>query len=392
MRLLLIDVNCKSGSTGKIAYDLYTAVRADGDEAAICYGRGPLVKGENIYRFSPQWEVYVHALMTRITGLTGCFSPIATHNLLKFIKQYKPDVVHIHELHAYFVNLKPLLTYLKENHIKTIWTFHCEFMYTGKCGVSLDCDRWKTGCGHCPYLREYVATQWLDFTHHMWKQKKNMFENWKELTIITPSQWLADRVKQSFLSEIPVQVIHNSVNTDVFHPRPFEHLKKRHNLTDEKVVLAVAPDIMYERKGGPMVLKIAEQMQNEKIKFILIGFTPEQVETMTFPRNVIPIARTSNQVELAEYYSMADLFVICSMMENFPTTCLEAAACGTPICGFDVGGVKETYPGHDENFAPYGDAETLKSQIIQILQENKGKRDVYLRDAMLKKYLEIYSE
>ena len=387
MRLLLIDVNCRNSSTGKLVYDLYTRTLEAGQEAAVCYGRGPVVEGRNIFRFAPPWEVCMHALLTRVTGLTGCYSPVATHRLLNFIRQYQPDVVHIHELHAYFVNLRPLLTYLRENHIPTVWTFHCEFMYTGKCGVAMDCERWKTGCGSCPYLREYVATRWFDFTHRMWQQKKELLSGWKELTVVTPSRWLADRVAQSFLGNIPVRVIHNSVNRKIFHPVPSEGLREACGLTGDKVVLAVAPDLLYERKGGPAVLELARQM--EEIRFVMIGFTPEQIRSMTFPSNVLPVARTRNQQELAEYYSMADLFVICSQMENYPTTCLEAVACGTPVCGYDVGGVKETYPGHPENFVPFGRSDALKAVIRRVL-ENPPEQVVGETADMTEQYLQLY--
>lgn len=392
MRVLLIDVNCKSSSTGKIVYDLYSYLREQGHEAAICYGRGKLIEEPDIYRFSPQWEVYAHAALTRITGLTGCFSPIATWRLIEFIKKYKPDVIHIHELHAYFVNLKPLINYIKKSGIKTVWTFHCEYMYTGKCGVSIDCERWKVGCGNCPYLDEYVATRWFDFTHKMWKEKKKMFEGWKNLTIITPSQWLANRVNLSFLKGVSVHVVHNGVNTKVFHPREFEHLKMKHGLKDEKIVLAVAPDIMYERKGGHWVLKLAEMMADHNdIRFIMIGFKPEEIEMMKFPPNVIPLARTENQIELAEYYSMADIFVICSMIENYPTTCIEAIACGTPVCGFAVGGTAETFPLCPENFVREGDIDSLARVVQKNLNSDRTKvYSKYSDDDMCYKYIEMY--
>ena len=150
-------------------------------------------------------------------------------------------------------------------------------------------------------------------------------------------------------------------------PRPFDHLKKRHNLTDEKVILAVAPDLMSERKGGRYVLELAKTMKNENVKFILIG-----VENLSeqFDDNVIALGRTENQDELAEYYSMADVFVICSLRENFPTTCIEALACGTLVCGFDEGGTKETAPNNLGRFVKFGDVDALKEEIISILNQD----------------------
>jgi putative colanic acid biosynthesis glycosyltransferase len=395
MRILLIDVNCKNSSTGKIVYDLYTQCNNDGYEAAICYGRGRLVDEQNIYKFSSAFEVYFHALMTRITGLTGYYSFFSTRRLINYIENFKPDVVHIHELHAYFVNILPVINYLKKNNIKTIWTFHCEFMYTGKCGYAYECKKWKTECDQCPNLKDYPSSLFLDFTRKMFNDKKKAFNGFDNLTIVTPSQWLADRVRQSFLGDKRIEVIHNGIDTEnIFYPRPFDHLKKRHNLTDEKVILAVAPDLMSERKGGRYVLELAKTMKNENVKFILIG-----VENLSeqFDDNVIALGRTENQDELAEYYSMADVFVICSLRENFPTTCIEALACGTPVCGFDEGGTKETAPNNLGRFVKFGDVDALKGEVISILNQdisseecaNYGQNE-YSKRNMYNKYSDIY--
>ncbi|RHO57307.1 glycosyltransferase [Eubacterium sp. AM05-23] len=397
MRVLQIDVNCKSGSTGKIAYDLHTQLIKDGHISAVCYGRGEKINEPNIYKFGYDLETKIHAGLTRMTGLTGCYSYFSTKRLLKFMRAFRPDVVHIHELHAYFVNLKPVIRYLKEKKIKTIWTFHCEFMYTGKCGYAYECENWKTECGKCPHLKDYPKSFFFDFTKKMFRDKKNLLSDFENLTIITPSQWLADRAKQSFLGDKGIQVIHNGVDTEnVFYPRNFEHLKKRHHLTDEKIILAVAPDLMSERKGGRYVVELAEMMKGENVKFILIG-----VEDLSekFPDNVIALGRTDNQIELAEYYSMADVFVICSERENFPTTCVEAICCGTPVCGFDVGGTKETTPVNFGLFVNYGDLNNLKIKTIKGINvvNNRAKyfefeRLNYSRKNMYLKYKDFYTK
>lgn len=368
MKVLLIDVNCKSGSTGKIAYDIYQELRNDGIEATICYGRGKLIEEDNIYKFAGKLEVCFHALMTRVTGLTGCFSPIATRRLIKYIDNYKPDVVHIHELHGYFVNIKPVINYLKKKNIKVVWTYHCEFMYTGRCGYSYSCHKWKAGCGKCPNIREYPTSSWFDFSHKMFLEKKKLHENFNNLTIVSPSNWLADEVRKSFLKDKKVQVVHNGIETSkIFYPHDYKNLKIKHQLRDEKIVLAVAPDLMQERKGGKWIIELAQMMKGENVKFIMIGV--ERPEEINMP-NIIALGRTENQIELAQYYSMADVFAICSVMENFPTVCIEALCCGTPVCGFDVGGTKETVPEGFGKFVEYGNVPELKKAIIYILSQN----------------------
>ena len=153
-RVLLIDVNCKNSSTGKIVYDLYQNLRADGREAAICYGRGPLVEGDNIFKFGIDTETKIHAGLARLTGYNGCFSPKSTKRLIEYIDQFNPDLIHIHELHAYFVNIKPLIEHIKKKGIPVVWTFHCEYMYTGKCGYAYECSNFQQSCGNCPAVKD----------------------------------------------------------------------------------------------------------------------------------------------------------------------------------------------------------------------------------------------
>lgn len=395
MKILLIDVNCKSGSTGKIVYDLHTNLIKDGYESAICYGRGKLIEENHIYKFSSNIEVYFHAFMSRILGLMGYFSYFSTKKLIRYIKQYKPDVVHIHELHSYFVNIIPLIKFLKENNIKTVWTFHCEYMYTGNCGHAFECEKWKHECGKCPDIKRYPTSLFFDFTKKMFKDKKKVFEEFNNLTIVTPSEWLANRVKKSFLKDKKIRVIYNGIDTqNIFYPRDYQSLKKKHNLTDEKVVLAVAPNLFSEEKGGKFILELANKLIDYNIKFIMIGDSSLESKSS----NVIIMGKTENQIELAEYYSMANVFVICSKMENFPTVCLEAICCGTYVCGYDVGGVKETAPKGLGKFVPYGNLEELAKIVLSILSEDKNiekckkyGHTYYSRERMYEDYKKLYT-
>ena len=395
VRILFIDVNFKSGSTGKIVFDLKGGLENEGHEVFACYGRGPIFSDNKVARFSTKAEVYFHAFMTRITGLTGIYSFFSTRKLLSLIKKFEPDIVHIHELDGYFVNIGPIINYLKRKQIKTIWTFHCEFMYTGRCGYSYECNRWKEHCGNCPKLSEYPATYFFDFSRFMQNQKKRWFESFESLKIVTPSNWLAERVKESFLRDKPVYVINNGIETEtVFCPRTYKQLSTKLDLDNDKVLLAVAPDIMQERKGGQWVMKLARRFQQENVKVIMVGVTDDTIDK---PENVILIKKTENQTELARYYSMADVFVICSPMENFPTVCLESLACGTPICGFDVGGTRETAPPDLGYFVPYGDIDALESEVRKRLERGKQSEECvtyakehYSKERMYQEYKKLY--
>ena len=397
MRILYINVICKHGSTGKITYDLYTQCKEDGHEAVVCYGRGPKLKEPDVYKFGLDWETNVHALLTRLTGVNGCWSFFSTRRLLRFMDQFKPDVVHLHEPHAYFVNLQPLYDYFAKRNIPLVYTFHCEYAYTGKCGYAYDCEQWKTGCGNCPQVREYPASFFFDFTKQMFRRKQAQWEALKKVVITTPSGWLADRVRCSFLKDRDIRVVYNGVDTkNVFYRRDTKALREEHGLTDEKIVLTVAPKLMGERKGGRWVVQLARQMKDENIKFIMVG-----IEDMSqkFPDNVIPIARTANQHKLAEYYSMADCFVICSDKETFSMTCAESLCCGTPIAGFCSGAPETVFLQPHAVFGAYGDLDELEKNVK--LQLNaafdreklaKEMQQLYSRDSMYAHFMEIYKE
>ena len=396
MKVLLIDVNCKHSSTGKIVYDLYQNLRTDGHEAAVCYGRGDVVIGDNIFKFGLDVETYIHAGLTRLIGLNGYFSPLSTKRLIRFIDNFHPDVVHIHELHAYFVNLKPLLCYLKEKKIKVIWTFHCEYMYTGKCGHAYECEQWKSDCGNCPALKEYPRSMFFDFTSKMHHDKKVLLSD-MDLTIVTPSNWLAERVKMSFLQDKKITVIHNGIEADkIFYPRRQEDialLKKRYSLVNKKIVLAVAPNIMSESKGGDTVIEISKYFVQDDIHFVLIGAEKDEV----ISENVYLIKKIVNQDELALWYSAADVFLICSKKENFPTTCLEAMCCGTSVVGIDSGGTKETVPAPYGTFCMPGDVEGIVKAIRCHIRNGKYSKEMhglgcrlYDKKVMYQSYLELY--
>ena len=397
MRILYINVICKHGSTGKITYDLYTQCKDDGHEAVVCYGRGPKLKEPDVYKFGLDWETNVHALLTRLTGVNGCWPFFSTRRLLKFLDAFQPDVVHLHEPHAYFVNLQPLYDYFAKHNIPLVYTFHCEYAYTGKCGYAYDCEQWKTGCGNCPQVREYPASFFFDFTKQMFRRKQAQWENLKKVVITTPSGWLADRVRCSFLKDRDIRVVYNGVDTEnVFYRRDTKALREEHGLTDEKIVLTVAPKLMGERKGGRWVVQLARQMKDENIKFIMVG-----IEDMSqkFPDNVIPIARTANQHKLAEYYSMADCFVICSDKETFSMTCAESLCCGTPIAGFYSGAPETVFLQPHAVFGTYGDLDELEKNVK--LQLNtafdreklaKEMQQLYSRDSMYENFMNIYKE
>ena len=202
MRILHVDVNYKHSSTGRIVYELSQAAKAQGHSVFATYGRGQKDDDPDAFKFGYDFETMIHALLTRITGLTAYFSPFSTIRLINKIKKFQPDIVHLHDLHGYFLNIGQLINYLKSTSIRVVWTFHCEFMYTGKCANTKSCNKFESECNNCPLLRDYPKTWFFDFTKFMYHQKKNWFNEFSQLLrIITVSDWLKEKVGKSFLNK-----------------------------------------------------------------------------------------------------------------------------------------------------------------------------------------------
>ena len=389
MRVLLIDVNCKSNSTGKLVYRIFQNLNKEGHDSVVCYGRGHKLSEQQIFKFGLDWETNIHALLTRVTGYTGCFSYFSTCRLIRYIEQFKPDVVHIHELHAYFVNIEQLFKYLTKKNIKTIFTLHCEFDYTGKCGHSIECEKWKSRCGDCPHLHDYPSVMFFDHTGHMHEQKEILFKKLPYAVMTTVSPWLTERAKQSFLREKNFYTIYNGVDTTVFKPVETNELRHELGINHEKVVVSVAPHIMNIEKGGYYIIKLAERMRD--CIFILVG-TDEQSVRKT--DNVIYIPKVLDQDKLAQFYSIGSVFVICSLKETFSLTCAEALCCGTKIAGFKCGAPEMIFEEPFARFVEYGNVEELQ-KVVKLQMDSKlmnisnyGQK--FSEKKMLDEYMQLY--
>lgn len=398
MRILFVNSVCGQGSTGKITLDLYHEYAASGHEARVCYGRGEEYADCNLIKISRDWQVYLHALSTRLSGWVGKGSAVATNRLLRVIVEFRPDVVHLHNIHGYYVDAYKLLHYLKKNSVPTVITMHDEWLFTGKCGYPYNCKKWLKACGGCPQLREYPKSCFFDKSDKELAQKKEAFSGYDNLVFVPVSSWLMNQAKQSpFLLDKCFHVVHNGINTEVFQPREIAGLRKRHGLGGEKIIVHVTPDFENPRKGGRFVIDLARRLKGEDVKIIIVG-AKKQIENC--PENVIAISRTENQTQLAEYYSLGDLSLITSEMECLPTICLEALCCGTPVLGFEGGGTSETAPEPFGCFVEHGDMQRLEEAVRTFL---KGKqnfasseqcaqfgREHYDKKMMAENYLKLY--
>ena len=334
MKIVQINTTCGAGSTGKICVAVSDRLTQSGIENYILYASGNSEHPAGI-KYMTAAEVKIQALKSRIFGNYGFQSRQATKRLLAELDRIDPKIVHLHNLHGHNVHLGMLLSYLKAKKTRVFWTFHDCWAFTGYCPhyTMAGCGKWQTGCINCP--QKHCYSWFFDRSESLFRKKKQLMEG-LDLTIITPSQWLADQIKQSFLREYPVKVINNGIDLSVFFPRE-SNFRQKYNIESKIVVLGVAFG-WGPRKGLDVFIELAKCL-DDRFQIVLVG-TNDAVDKQ-LPDNIVSIHRTQNQVELAEIYSAADIFVNPTREENFPTTHIEALACGTPVVSFNTGGCSE---------------------------------------------------
>lgn len=336
----MINVVCGIRSTGRICTDLADALTEQGHTVKIAYGREqvPEKYKKYAYRIGTNLDVKLHGLKARLLDAAGFGSKRATIKFIEWVKKYDPDVIHLHNIHGYYINVEVLFDYLRTCGKKIIWTLHDCWAFTGHSAYcdAIDCVQWISGCDKCPQKKEYPKS-FLDRSKCYWKRKKMVFTRIPNLTIVTPSNWLAGLVKKSFLCNYPVQVIHNGIDTSQFHPMD-NNFKSDHDIENSVMLLGVSTS-WDEMKGYSDYLKLAD-MLGDGYRVVLVGLTKEQKENL--PTNVVGIERTNSVRELAQIYSAADLFLNLSYCENYPTVNLEAVACGTPVLTYNTGGSPES--------------------------------------------------
>ncbi len=337
MKLLLINSVLAFGSTGRIVLDIAKEYEKDGYEVKIAYGQKRKVSKtleEDIkkygVRIGTDMDVYSHILYTRLTDKHGLASKRATKAFLKWAEEYNPDILWLHNIHDYYINYELLFTWIKSRpqmHVK--WTLHDCWAFTGHCShfTYVKCDKWKSGCHNCPQLDQYPKST-VDNSKDNYARKKAAFTGAYNLTIITPSNWLKDKVKESFLSEYPVEVKYNTINIEIFKPTP-STFRQDHNLQDKKIILGVA-SVWNDRKGLNDFMELSKKIDAQKFQIVLVGLNDNQLKEMNDKNiNIIGLPRTSSAKELAKIYSAADVFVNPSYEETFGLTTAEAQACGT---------------------------------------------------------------
>jgi glycosyltransferase involved in cell wall biosynthesis len=395
MKIIQINSVLSYGSTGRIAQSISETLDNYQIENYVFYGIGNS-KFKNGIKIGGFFNSFFHKILTRIFGKHGFYSFFTTYGLIKRIKQINPDIIHLHNLHGHYLNVELLFNFFKKNNSKVFWTFHDCWPFTGHCTYfdTYKCDKWKTHCRNCPALREYPNSLIFDRSKESFIDKKQLFTSIKDLTIITPSKWLEDLVKQSFLKSFRTKVINNGIDLRLFHETK-SNLVQKYGLNNLFIILGVASE--WTRRKGLIYFIELSKILTPEFKIILIGLDENQIKSL--PSNIIGLKKTTTIRELCEFYSTADVYVNPTLEDNFPTTNLESLACGTPVITFETGGSPEAIDINTGIVVKKDDLEGIKNGIYFIKNKTKNfyknsclKRanELFNKDYTYQKYMKLY--
>lgn len=386
-KVLLVNVSANSGSTGRIAEEIGQTAISRGYDSYFGYGRLGRESKSTLIKIGNDWDIRWHGLESLLWDNHGFGSRMATNKFISEIERIKPDVINLHNVHGYYLNVEILFEYLAKTDIPVVWTLHDCWPFTGHCSYfdRYNCEKWKTGCHHCPNSKGYPKSLFLDRSKANYARKKELFNKSKNITFVAVCQWMANNVKDSFLGRYPVETIYNGVDIETFRPR-FKGLNGSNSMKAKlginenvKVVLGVA-STWDRRKGLDDFVKL-RTMMNDKYAIILVGLNDKQIAAL--PDGVIGIKRTESVDQLAELYSLADVFVNPTYVDNFPTTNIEALACGTPVVTYRTGGSPEAIDEFTGMAIGQGNVEQLRAAVEHFAM-NKSRYSMACRERAVK--------
>lgn len=395
MRILLVNTFIGSTSTGNLTYEIYKCCVENGNECVIAYGRKDVKKDAKTYKISNIFDYNIHALWTRLTDLNGSASYFTTKRFLRFIDEYSPDVIHLHNLHGYYLNLKLFFEYVDRRNIPIVWTFHDCWPFTGHCPyyTNIACDRWQIECHNCPKKREHPASLLLDNSRKNYRTKNALFHLPRRMIITPVSEWLSGEVRKSFFKDVKIRTVYNGINLDVFQPVE-SCFKQKQEIENKKMLLGVAINWV-PTKGLDDFIELNNKISDEYV-IVLVVLDEEQLKDL--PKGIIGLRRTENVQQLVEIYSAADVFVNPSREETFGMVTAEAMACGTPTVVYNATASPELVDEKTGRVVEVGDVDELYHQIQRVdkklMKKSCRERAEQLFDKSVnqKQYLEIYDE
>lgn len=362
-------------STGRIMQEIGELAMQHGWRSCIAYSKGrDGIKScqSEVIPVGNKWSTIWHGLETRLFDRHGLASNEATRLFVKQIQELKPDVIHIHNIHGYFLNYQILFDFLAKSNIPVIWTVHDCWLYTGHCYYYsyAGCNKWQTGCGHCPQKKEFPASWLIDRSHQNYEDKKQAFTSLPldQLTIVPVSEWIREEMQHSFFRNNQFHVIHNGINTNIFNIYNPEQVKQKYGLNGKHILLGVA-SIWSREKGFDDCIQMADLLHPDEM-LVLVGVRPEQQKKLK--KNMLGIPRTENIHQLAELYAAADAFINPTWQDNYPTVNLEAITCGTPVVTYRTGGSIEAITDQTGFIVPQGNVKEMLEAARLISQRGKA--------------------
>ena len=394
--LLQINTTLNLGSTGRIAEQIAIMAEAQGWNCYIAHG-ARYVNPSKIHsiQIGTKWSNILHAIIGEYLGMHGFGSTLATYIFIRKVKKIKPDVIHLHNLHGYYINIAILFRYLAKTSIPVIWTLHDCWSFTGHCThfESHGCYKWKTECRDCPLLMLQYKSRLIDRSRKNFRIKKTLYSTIKNLTITPVSYGLGNLVKESILKEHRIQVIHNGIDLDLFKPC-LSNVKERIGVGNEKKMILGVVNSGFKGKK-----EFIELSKDPNYQVVIVGIRKKWKSDL--PDNIICIPRTNSQEELAEFYSAADVYVNPTQNDTFPTTNIEAIACGTPVVTYNAGGSPEILDESTGIVVERNDIKALHEAVKCILKIGKQHYLKICRDRAIshfnkndrfRDYLELYAE
>lgn len=395
--IVQINVESNFGSTGKICVNISDYLESHGNEAHIAHGPIHRDTSNSTYPIGTKFDYYLHILNTRFFDKHGLGSKKATKEFLKKLKDLKPDLIHLHNIHGYYINYELLFEFIKDTNIPVVWTLHDCWSFTGHCThfEYIDCEKYKTACIKCPLTYTYPKSWLIDRSHKNFNQKKASFTGVKNLTLVPVSKWLATKVEQSFLQDYSIHPITNGIDITTFKPKDTTNYKIEKGWTNFKIILGVA-SVWDKTKGWEDFTKIAPNLKDDE-RIVLVGLSKQQIEVL--PKNIIGIERTDSKKELIQLYSLADVFMNLTYADTYPTTNLEALSCGTPVITYKTGGSVEEITDYNGAIIEQGNyieayktfnkmGAKFKKEHTQTIRNNAIKK--FDKSFQLKKYDELY--
>lgn len=344
-------------------------VMAAGWDSYVAYSRGRdglRLCTSHIVPVGNKLDVAIHGLETRFLDRHGLSSAAATRAFVHRLEQLQPDIVHIHNIHGYFLNYPMLFRYLRESGVPVIWTVHDCWLYTGHCYhyMYAGCERWQTECHNCPQRTLFPKSWMIDRSHRNYEDKRRAFTSLppEQLTLVPVSEWMEGELRKSFFKDYPMRVIHNGIDLQTFRPQPTAEVVNRYGLEGRSIILGLA-SIWSKEKGWDDLMALSTKLRSDEV-LVMVGVTPAQQRIL--PEGVVGIRRTENVAQLAALYAAATAFVNPTWQDNYPTVNLEAIACGTPVVTYRTGGSTESVTPATGRVVEQGDVDGLLSAVREI--------------------------